>query len=278
MKIREIDETDLPAVIALFADSFRRRPRSYWQRGFENMRLLPSIPGQPRYGYLLDSDDGIQAALLLLSTKVHDNVIRTNLSTWCARPAYRSVAILLHTRALKQQAQLYVNLSPATNVEPILHVSGFSPYTNGVCLLDPRAAMHPSNGYLLTRYDAKTGPLLPRDSAIIADRHQRYGCSVLVLQRDSEWIDLLIYRLKWIKGILPCAQMMSGAPEKILTAAGPLMRHLLKRGIATALVDITEHVQMLGARSFWGRNRRYVKGPWPAVGDMLDSEFALFGP
>jgi hypothetical protein len=56
------------------------------------------------------------------------------------------------------------------------------------------------------------------------------------------------------------------------------MRHLLGRAIPLALVDIGEDTQSAGARRYPGRNVRYVKGPAPAVGDMMDSELALFGP
>jgi hypothetical protein len=56
------------------------------------------------------------------------------------------------------------------------------------------------------------------------------------------------------------------------------MRHLLGRAIPLALVDISEDTESAGARRYPGRNVRYVKGPAPAVGDMMDSELALFGP
>jgi hypothetical protein len=278
MKIREIEEGDLAAVTALFAESFPRRRAAYWQRGFENMCLLPIIPGYPRFGYLLENDSMVQVVLLLLSAQFGDGLPRINFSTWCARPAYRPTAILLHTRAMKQKADLYLNLSPAEHVVPILEVFGFTPYTSGVCLLDARAALHPGRGFRLTRYDPGKDNGLPVATAIIAARHHRYGCKVLLLDNGSGTAELLVYRLKWIKGILSCAQMLLGTPDRILAAAGPLMRHLLSRGIPLALVDITEDIHMFGVRTYPGRNLRYAKGPAPAVGDMLDSEFALFGP
>lgn len=278
MKIREIEEGDLAGVTALFAENFPRRRPAYWQRGFENLCLLPTIPGHPRYGYLLENDGMVQVVLLLLSAQLGDGLPRINFSTWCARPAYRPTAVLLHTRAMKQKAELYLNLSPAEHVVPILEFSGFKPYTGGVCLLDARAALHPGRGCRLTRYDPRRDNGLPAATAIIAARHHRYGCKVLVLHSGSGTAELFIYRLKWIKGILPCAQMLLGTPDRILAAAGPLMRHLLRRGITLALVDITEDIHMVGARTYPGRNLRYAKGAVPAVGDMLDSEFALFGP
>jgi hypothetical protein len=278
MKIREIEEGDLAAVTALFAECFPRRRPSYWQRGFENVCLLPRIPGYPRYGCLLENDGMVQAVLLLLSAQFGDGRPRINFSTWCARPAYRPTATLLQARAMKQKAELYLNLSAAEHTVPILEVFGFKPYTAGVCLLDARAAALPDRGWRLTRYDPKKDDGLPAATAIIAARHHRYGCTVLVLDSGSGTAELLIYRRKRIKRILPCAQMLLGTPDRIQAAAGPLMRHLLSRGIPLALVDIIEDIHMVGARTYRGHNLRYAKGAAPAVGDMLDSEFALFGP
>ena len=72
--------------------------------------------------------------------------------------------------------------------------------------------------------------------------------------------------------------MIFGAPEQVLEAAGPIMRHLLGKAIPLALVDIGEPRDMLGVHTCLGRNLRYFSGSAPAVGDMLDSELAIFGP
>lgn len=278
MKIREIREADLPAVTALFAEAFPRRRPNYWHRGFKNMRELPAISGHARYGYLCEVDEKVQAALLALSTQVGDACPRINLSAWCARPAYRMMAALLHARVMKQKAESYLNLTPAEHVVPMMQAFGFKPYTGGACLLDARAALHSSRGLYLARYDPSNNNDLSAELTSIASRHFRYGCTVLMLYHGSAPAELLIYRVKWLKGILPCAQMIYGAPEGVLAAAGPLMRHLLKRAIGLALVDITAQCDMFGARIYAGRNLRYSNGVAPAVGDLLDSEFALFGP
>jgi len=278
MKIREIEEADVPSITTLFSEAFPRRRATYWQRGFENMRRLPAIPGRTRYGYLFEADEKVRGVLLSLSTQIGDACPRVNLSSWYAHPSYRMTAGLLHARVMNQKSGSYLNLSPAENVVPMLDALGFKPYTAGVCLLDARVALCPSRGWQLTRYDPSKTNVLPAALTTTAERHHRYGCTVLMLHYGSAPAELLIYRVKWIKGILPCAQMIFGAPEQVLAAAGPLMRHLLRRAIPLALVDIIEPCNMFGARTYAGRNLRYSHGTAPAVGDMLDSEFALFGP
>jgi hypothetical protein len=276
MRVREIKEADLPAVIALFVEAFPRRRRTYWQRGLANMGWQPVIPGHAQYGYLLEADGKVRGALLALSTEDGDVGQRINVSAWCAKPHYRTVAPLLHARVMKQKATSYLNLSPSEATVPIVKALGFEPYTGGVCLLDARAALHPARGWRLTRYRLSKDHCLPETLAKTAARHYRYGCTVLILRRGSGPAELLVYRVKWITGILPCAQMIYGAPDRVLAAAGPLMRHLIRRSIPLALVDIVEYCDMFGARTYMGRNLRYCIGPAPAVGDMLDSELALF--
>jgi hypothetical protein len=278
MRIREIEERDLPAVTALFADAFPRRRAAYWQRGFENMRELSAIPGHVRYGYLFEADEKVRGVLLALSTQIGDACPRINLSAWCVHPAYRMMAGLLHIRVMKQKAGSFLNLSPAEQVVPMLEPLGFKPYTDGVCLLDPLAALRPSRGWRLSRYDPSNNTGLPAELAVTAARHSRYGCTVLLLHRGSAPAELFIYRVKWIKGIIPCAQMICGAPERIFEAAGLLMRHLLSKAIPFALFDVIEPYYMMGARTYLGRSLRYYHGAAPLAGDMLDSEFALFGP
>jgi hypothetical protein len=155
---------------------------------------------------------------------------------------------------------------------------GFKPYTRGICLLDARAALRPGRNCRLVCYDPSKNNQLPPALAVIAARHYRYGCTVLMVENAAGIVDVFVYRIKWIKGLLPCAQMIRGSPELILASAGPLMRYLLARAIPVALLDLADEVRMVGARTYVGRSLRYAKGRPPTVGDMLDTEFALFGP
>jgi hypothetical protein len=278
MKIREIEEDDLASVTKLFGEAFPRRRAAYWQRGFEKLRALPATASHTRYGYLLESDCVVRGALLTIGDRIDDGFARINLSSWCVHSSYRGIGVFLNAKATSCGARTYVNLSPAEQVVPIIDAFGFKPYTKGVCLLDARAALQPSRGFSLTRYDPHTHYRLAPASKIIAERHHQYGCVVLVLEGGPSPAELLVYRVKWIKHVLPCAQMLFGSPKRILGAVGPLMRHLLRRGIPSALMDIEEPINIFGAHNYIGRNLRYFKGISPAIGDLLYTEFAVFGP
>jgi hypothetical protein len=278
MSFREIVEQDQSDVVTLLTEGFPRRRPTYWQRGLENIRALPQVQGYPRYGYLLEEDGAAQGVILLLSTLTNNNAPRANVSAWYVRQGYRTKAPLLYKLATRQKSGLHVNISPAAHVVPIARAFGFKPYTNGLCLIDARASLRPAHGWRLTRYDPKSGGTLPGLTADVAARHHGYGCSVLLLENGTGPVELLTYRLKLIKGFIPCAQMLHGTPDHVLAAAGPLMRHLSGRGIFLALVDIDEATETSGFHRYPGRNLRYAKGGTPAIGDLVDSEYAVFGP
>jgi hypothetical protein len=276
MGIREIEDKDLPDVLALLVEGFPRRRPTYWQRGLQNMRLLPEVPGFPRYGYLLEENGAAEGLILLLSTRTDDASVRANNSCWYVREAHRAKAAILYKRATSGKG-VQVNYSPAEHVVPIAQACGFRPYSSGVCLIDGRAALRPAHGWRVTRY-APSRIDVPLSLIEIAERHLHYGCKVLVLENGTAPVELIVYRMKLIKGIVPCAQFLHGLPEHLLAASGPLMRHLVMRGILLALVDIEETTDTIGFRRYPGLNVRYAKGGTPAIGDLVDSEYAIFGP
>ena len=276
---REISEQDLADVATLLTEGFPRRRLDYWRRGFRNMHALPPVPGYPRYGYVLEAGGQLQGVILLLTSQQGDAAPRSCLSSWYVREPYRTKAPILYKLATMHEAGPHVNLSPSAHVvRMITRAFGFRSYTSGVCLVDATAALRRASGWRLSRFETGMTRDLPTRVADLARRHLGYGCKVLLLDSQVASPELLIYRLKLVKEFIPCAQILHGTPDHVLAAAGPLMRHLLGQGILLAQVDVGEATDTAGFRCYPGRNVRYVKGGVPAVGDLLDSEFAVFGP
>ena len=69
-----------------------------------------------------------------------------------------------------------------------------------------------------------------------------------------------------------------GAPETILAHAGSIARRLLARSIPLALVDWPNGAAAPFGRAMPAYGVRYKRGgDDPALGDLLDTEYALFG-
>jgi hypothetical protein len=278
MGIREITDDDLEAVRELLIEGFPLRSAEYWAKGLANLRSLPRAEGFPRYGYLVDADDAPQGLLFTITSARGAHDVRTHLSSWYVREAYRHFALLLFRHALELQNTTFINPSPAAHILRILKTFGFEPYTGGMVMLDLRMAMRRrSSPGAVQRVGPGDLAGLSDPEGRIAEDHLRMGCEVLRLETDVR-TGLLIHRRKWIRRSLPCSQVILVDPDLVLELAGPVMRALAGRGSLLALCDVDQNRKPAGGRVF-RRGIRYFKGAEaPPVGDLSYSELAIFGP
>jgi len=104
-----------------------------------------------------------------------------------------------------------------------------------------------------------------------------YLLDVLLKEPDRPPAPLL-YRKTRLKRHIPAARFLFGDPARISRNAGPLMRRLLGRGILLALVDARPGELYATGRILPDYGRRYFKGDTaPAIGDLRETEMALFG-
>ena len=134
VRSRQITDSDLAGVVDLLTKGFRRRSRQYWRVALERLGKHPTPMGFPKYGYLLQADASIVGVILLIFTTIGtgiDRVTRCNISSWYVDAAFKVYATLLTSQAFKYKDVTYLNISPATNVQPIIEAQGFSRYSNG---------------------------------------------------------------------------------------------------------------------------------------------------
>lgn len=274
--IREITPDDLPEVAALLHEGFPSRSLSYWRAGNANLQSRTKIPGYPQFGFVIVSQHTIQGVILLLTADL-GNGPRSNLSSWYVRPAYRKFATFLFQQTLRVRDGVFLNLSPSARALPIATAFGFKPYTAGVILLDARAALGRANGNVVA-LEANMLDTLPCTQRSVVEAHLSYGCSGLLLE-DMTGTAVALYRVKMLKGLIPCAQFLFGNPKRLLSLAGPLMRALMRRCIPMALID-SDGTEVVHAGTFFReRSIRYLRGEVaPQVGDLLETELAIFGP
>jgi hypothetical protein len=261
VNLRDITFNDLKAVLELLCEGFPRRSPAYWQVALNQMSTRALVPGYPRYGYLLESDDRPQGVLLLLTTTI-DAVVRSNLSSWYVRKPYRGSAIHLFQHATREKGGVYLNLSPSDKVLPIVQAFGFKPYTNGTLLFTPRLLLGSHNS----------------DVRVLGSC-QENGCEGFFLE-DNLGTMKVLYRIKKLKSMVPAARLVYGDPKR-LSAAGPAVsRALIRRGLPIAMADAPLGFEPpRGIVLMPKREIRYSKrGAPPAVGDLRETEIAVFGP
>ena len=260
VNIREIGAKDLDAIHELLCEGFPRRTPEYWRSAIQCLSERALVPECHRYGYLLEADRQPQGVLLVLNAIV-DSSIRSNLSSWYVRQPFRFLATRMVQVATRPNGGVYLDLSPAAKVLPIVKALGFKPYSDGTLFFTPRLLLSSAPGARVTDW-CKEGNC---DGFYLEDRLGRIK---------------VLYRIKTLKKAIPAARFVYGDPKRLSAAGGAVARALLKKGIPVAMADApVGFVPPRGIIHMPQREIRYSKhGIPPKVGDLRESEIALFGP
>ncbi len=278
MAFRDIEPGDLPLLPGLLSEGFPATRPDFWAKALDVLDTRPPVEGLPRYGIVLEAKGELQAVMLMLSQR-RGGVRLCNMSSWYVRASHRGYASFMFAHALKTKDVTWLDCSPTPPVVPMIERFGFRPYSAGSVLLDARAAV---------RRGPAVAPLKPEALAALKpeareriEANLRAGCRGLValgVQGGGNGEQPLLYRVARVKRHVPVARFVYGAPEVILTHAGAIARHLLARGIPLALVDRPIGAAVPVGRALPGYGVRYKRGDdAPPVGDLLDTEYALFG-
>jgi len=284
IRCRPIGVSDLDSVIHLLVRGFPIRTRDYWVRGLERHRGRPVPCSLPRFGYLLESDGVPVGVLLLLCTSFDRGgraEARCNLSSWYVEPAYRSFASLLVTVALRHKDVTYLDISPALHTWPIIEAFGFAPYCTGQFTALPwLGRRRPSVRVKDVPPGECAGVELPAHERELMSAHASYGCVSLVCSAADGDHPFVLQPIRRWRNRVPCARLIyCREVGDFVRFAGPLGRHLLRRGIPLVTLDSNGSVAGLVGIYEDIKGRKYFKGPdKPRLGDLAYTELPLFGP
>lgn len=276
---RTIEADDIPAIVALLCEGFPERARPYWEAGFARMRDRPVPDGYPRYGHLLSVGDEIVGCLLLLVSCSTDGVLRANVSSWYAKPDYRSLASMLVSVAFKRKELTFINISPAPHTVPILQAQGYERFVAGQFVTAPVLA-GPNFGTKVRRVGAGNDDApLPASERDLLRRHAGYGALSLVCSRGEDHEPFVFVRKRLMRGFLPAAQLVwCRDVNAFARCAGPLGRALLRHGIAAVSLDANGPISGLRGAYREGSGVKFARGPHrPRLGDLADTELVVFG-
>jgi hypothetical protein len=284
-RIREISENDVEAIADLLTRGFVHRPRDYWLRGLRRQGTRPLPPDAPRYGYLLESEGlAVGCLLLIYSSKVIDGEFATccNVSSWYVDPAFRNYAALFASMTQKRKDVTYFNVTPAAATWPILEAQGFKPYCRGLYFSVP-ALSRSGRGMTVTAVTPDTPSVagLSSDDLDMLRRHAEYGAVSLVCRSAEAALPFIFFPLRKRRGVIPVPALQLGYCRSIpdyVSCAGAIGRYLLRRGKPVIIVDANEALAGLAGVYSEAHGRKYFKGPHqPRLGDLADTEFALYG-
>ncbi len=285
VRCRLISADDLGAVVELLCEGFKGRQRSGWERGLEIMRQREVPEGAPRHGYCLEAGGKLVGVILLIASARMiggQPAVFSNVASWYVGHHYRAYAQLLVSVALRNKETTYTNISAAPHTWPIVENQGYTRYCSGL-FFAAAALKAPQRGVRLetlglpgSRPEFEAMP----DYAVL-QRHRQMGCQVIIC-REGETLTGFVFRRYRIRSgrlVLP-AMLVIHAPDRaqLIRLAGNLARHLARRGAPFLVMDADGPVEGLHGIYTAARGRKYFKGPHrPALCDLTDSEFAIFG-
>jgi hypothetical protein len=284
-RFREIQAGDLDAIGDLLTRGFQHRNRDYWMRGLDRQGARPLPSGEPRYGYLIETDGTPVGCLLTIySSKMIDGRAATfcNVSSWYVDPGFRNYAALFASMTQKRKDITYLNVTPAVPTWPILEAQGFKAYCRGVFFSVPALARG-GRGMTIEAVTAATTSVagLPDADFEMLKRHADYGCLALACRTADAVLPFIFFPLRKRRSIVPLPGLQLGYCRSIadyIDCAGAIGRYLLMRGKPIVVVDATGPLASLPGIYRELSRRKYYKGPHePRLGDLADTELAIYG-
>ena len=258
------------------------QPRVFWERYLWLRLSRRSVPvGFPRYGYVIENDDKLVGAIILIFSTIWKNgaaKIRCNGSGLYVDPAFRISAPLLASRALKDKSVTALNTTPAPHTRKMVEASGFTKnYSNGVFAAIPVFSRSPEDVLvrIIGARDEPDVPFNPHDRELLLE-HTDFGCTSLwCISRQEAYP--FVFRPRMVK-VLPCVQLVyCRSVESFVEFARPIGLHLARKLQLFAILDANDPIPGLFGKYF-GKMPRYFFGPdRPQIGDLAYTETALFG-
>jgi hypothetical protein len=276
VRCRQIEEGDLEALAALFHQGFAPSRREFWDYGLARMRTLPMIEGVPRFGYVLESAEGLVGGLLTISSRRGEQII-SNVSAWYVRESYRAYSNFLVSVATRLKHVTYLNASPAPHTWRTLTLTGWKFYDPG------RSIAFPSLGWSRGRVSEAIPDDLPERKLL--EDHRALGCICLVGTTDGVASPFVFKRCWWSRLNLPMMQLIycreSEDFEKYGAALGRhfLMRKLDHRFRKRVAFGFLLDGKVKGMPCYYQENKqpRFYKGPRPPrPNDLAYTEKVIF--
>jgi hypothetical protein len=241
----------------------------------------PTPKGFPRYGYLLQSDNKIVGAILLIfSTIVSEGspAIRCHVSSWYVEPEFRPYATLFFSKALKHSNVTYINISARPIARPIIEAQGFVKYSDGQFVAVPALQfISRSDDGPVEIVEGGRTPSAPFEAfeLDLLVTHANYGCiSLWCTSPDRAYP--FVFQQRLFKGFIPGVQLVYCRDiQDFVRFARPLGLFLALRGKVLVRIDSNGPITGLIGKYFEGMEPRYYKGLKPRLGDLAYTQTVM---
>ena len=279
IRSREIRDDDC-GMLAEFLGNGLGYSNHQFQLIFQQLAKHSTPEGFPRYGYVLESDDKIVGAILLIFSRIwSDGVprIRCHVTSWCVEPDFRTYATLFTSKALSHKDVIYINTSARPETRRIIEAQGFATYSHGQFVAIPALQFFSRCGNDVRIVEGQTVPNVPFDphdqDLLLA--HARYGCiSMWIITSNRAYP--FVFQQRWFKGLIPGVQLIFCRDvEDFVRFARPIGLFLASRGMVLVRIDANGPIRGLIGKYTEGMEPRFYKGLKPRVGDLAYTQTVM---
>jgi len=283
IRLRKITDADRDAATALLVTEFSGSEKSFWFSAFEKLAKHRTPVGLPRYGYLMETEEGEVVGLVLMISSAAAigtaSTARCNLSSWCIAREYRWFAYSFISRILKNHDLIYVNISPSPHTLPLIQMHGFQSFCMGqFCALTlPFISWHTAEVQVIAA-DAAPSLKFEASERELLQTHAECGC-LSIWCMTSDGAHPFVFRYRLLKGFIPYAQLIyCRSIEELVRFAKPIGRFLARRGRLFIMLDANGPIPGLVGIYCGDSSAKFYRGPSPPrLGDLAYTETALFG-
>jgi hypothetical protein len=279
IRVREIADRDLRQVAALLGRGFQR-PSIYYSYAVARLAEHPTPADCPKFGYLMESNDRVIGAILLIFSTFGDaqrRQLRCNVTSWYVEPDYKGYAALFASRAFNRKDVTYLNISARPAARPIIKAQGFVQYSRGQFVALPLLHLACETPARIIPADAEThAPFDPGERELLA-AHAGFGCtSVWCVTADRAYPFVFLPRM--FKRCMPGAQLLYCRDvADVVRFARPVGRYLATRGLFLLSIDANGPIPNLIGRYLDGKSPRFFRGQTcPRIGDLAYTQAAMF--
>jgi hypothetical protein len=280
VRCREIGSADIIPLVDLLTRGFYPSRREDWVQRLQRLARHPTPAGFPKYGYVLECEDTLVGASLVIYSSVLVNgekSIRCNDSSWYVKPEFRSYASMLASHGRGHKNVTYFNVTPDRRTLPILEAQRYVRYSSGQFVALPAlcAGTARRNVKLVTACPNLDNHLPQADIELLT-AHESYGCiSVTCISGGGAYPFVFAPRRKF--GLIPHVRLIYCRDlSDFVRFERPLGRFLARRNFFLAVLDSNGPIPGLVGAYFPG-HPKYFKGPSrPRLGDLAYSELAMF--
>jgi hypothetical protein len=275
VRAREIAERDLAGVARLLAAGFQR-PSTYYSNALARLARHHTPPGCPRFGYLIEVEERLVGAILLIFSTFKGQ-LRCNVTSWYVEPEYRSYASLFTSRAFQRKDVTYLNISARPAARPIIKAQGFLKFSRGQFVALPSLHLTCDSTAKVTDFDKMPDVAFDAADLDLLATHAEFGCTSLWCV-TAEQAYPFVFLPRMFKRWMPGAQLIYCHDVKDLVRfARPLGRFLAARGLFLLSIDANEPLPNMIGIYLKGKSPRFFKGQaCPRIGDLAYTQAAMF--